>query len=171
MQIGVANDPGLDALLSGNEGGDLVVPAHYQSSLTNVSAKTDPLHNIRAGVGYLLMRMAHFAHQNQAQADSPVQDIEVQKGDSLSLLAKKHHSTVAHLQALNPSLKTLRPGQTVKVQAATVQKTITGWRPLTTALMPARYNGFGDSNYAKKLEYVLPLIQKGTPAQCPPSNA
>jgi len=171
MQIGVANDPGLGALLDGNEGGHLILPLDYKKALTKTSAKTDPIHNIRAGIAYLLMRMAYFGWENKAAKGSVVRDVEVKKGDSFYLLAKRYGSTVAHLKALNPEIKTLHPGQHVKVQAAQLHKTITGWRPLTTALMHARYNGFGDSNYAQKIEYVLPIIQQGTPAQCPSSDA
>ena len=170
MQIGVANDPGLGALLKGSEGGELIVPTHYQSTLTTSSAKVDPLHNLRAGVGYLLMRMAHFSHENEASGDRPIEEVTVKKGDNFSLIAKKYDSTVQHLQALNPDIKILQPGQTVKVQAAHIKKTITDWRPLTTALMHARYNGFGDSNYAQKLDYVIPIIKQGTPPRCPSLN-
>ncbi|WP_332451123.1 hypothetical protein [Burkholderia ubonensis] len=58
MQIGVSGDPGLTSFLSGNEGGDLILPPAWKGQLTSGSARTMPAHNIRAGIGYLLMRMA-----------------------------------------------------------------------------------------------------------------
>jgi hypothetical protein len=63
MQIGVAGDPGLGALLSGDEGGDLIIPPVWQKQLTAGSARTIPRHNIRAGIAYLLMRMANYEHR------------------------------------------------------------------------------------------------------------
>ena len=171
LQIGVAHDPGLGALLSGHEGGDLILPAHYQKNLTAQSARTKPQDNIRAGVGYLLMRLAKFEQQHQVHPSRQPQEVVVKKGDSFALLAKKHGSTVAHLQALNPHIKTLQPGQTLQVQPARLQKIISGWRAPTSAALQERYNGFGDRNYAQKLDYVLPRIQQGTAATCPSSNA
>ena len=63
MQIGVSGDPGLAALLSGDEGGDLILPPTWKKRLTSGSAKTIPAHNIRAGIGYLLMRLANFEYR------------------------------------------------------------------------------------------------------------
>ena len=166
MQIGVANDPGLGALLHGDGGGELILPPSYQKMLTTTAAKTDPVHNIRAGVGYLLMRMARFEQQVVADANSPITPVTVKAGDNLSLLAKRYGSTVEHLQALNPGVKTLRIGQTINVQKASQQKVITNWRSISSQLIHARYNGFGDPNYARKLDYVLPLIQQGAPTKC-----
>ncbi|MRV73388.1 peptidoglycan-binding protein [Duganella sp. FT92W] len=69
MQIGVAGDPGLAALLSGNEGGDLILPSTWKKRLTSGSARTIPNHNIRAGIGYLLMRMANFEYRHVADSE------------------------------------------------------------------------------------------------------
>lgn len=166
MQIGVANDPGLGALLHGDEGGEIILPPSYQKLLTAASAKTNPVDNIRAGVGYLLMRMARFEQQVVADANSPITPVTIKAGDNLSLLAKRYGSTVEHLQALNPGVKTLRIGQVINVQKASQQKVITGWRTISNQLIHARYNGFGDPSYARKLDYVLPLIQQGAPSKC-----
>lgn len=64
MQIGMPGDPGLRALLSGKEGGYLILPPSLQSGLNVVSATSMPIYNIRAGIGYLLMRMANFEIKN-----------------------------------------------------------------------------------------------------------
>ncbi|MFH5252883.1 peptidoglycan-binding protein, partial [Burkholderia semiarida] len=53
MQIGNPGDPGLAALLSGKEGGELVMPPELQRVLTVLSAASSPQMNIRAGVAYL----------------------------------------------------------------------------------------------------------------------
>lgn len=68
MQIGVVGDPGLHSLLYGQEGGDLILPPAWRSKLTVGSVRTIPAHNIRAGIGYLLMRMASFEHRASKRA-------------------------------------------------------------------------------------------------------
>lgn len=166
MQIGVAGDPGLTSFLSGKEGGDLILPTAWKGRLTMGSVRSIPAHNIRAGIGYLLMRMANFEHRSVPMADSKVYEITVKPGDSLDKIAKAHGSTLDTLIKLNPTATILRPGQVLKYQKASVQRVITNWRHLSTALIAQRYNGGGDPNYAKKLDYALSLVRKGKAAVC-----
>ncbi|WP_130301103.1 MULTISPECIES: hypothetical protein [unclassified Duganella] len=58
MQSGNPGDPGLRALLSGDEGGDLIPPPELAKALTESSVRSTPQMNIRAGTAYLLMRLA-----------------------------------------------------------------------------------------------------------------
>lgn len=166
MQIGVAGDPGMTSLLSGNEGGDLILPPDWKGKLTPGSVRTIAAHNIRAGIGYLLMRMANFEYRSALGADTKVYEITVKPGDCLDKIAKAQGSTVDTLKKLNPTAAVLRPGQVLKYQKASVQRVIASWRHISTTLIAQRYNGGGDPNYAKKLDYALSLVRKGKAALC-----
>jgi len=159
LQIGVVGDPGLKALLNGNEGGELILPPIVQRSLTIASAQSSPEQNIRAAIGYLLMRMANFTFQSVTVAGSKPFDVTVKAGDSLDRIARNNGSTTETMKRLNPGGMALRVGQVVKCQKASVQRQITGWRAITTSAIAARYNGGGDPNYALKLDYVLALLK------------
>ncbi|SAK70443.1 LysM domain protein [Caballeronia pedi] len=158
MQIGVGNDPGLTSFLSGKEGGDLIVPPMWRGRLTIASVRSTPAHNIRAGIGYLLMRMANFKHQSVLNTDSAVYDVTVKVGDSLEKIAKTQGSTVEVMKRLNPTVSVLRPGQVLKYQKASIQRVITGWQHISPTSIANFYNGGGDPNYANKLQFVLDLI-------------
>jgi hypothetical protein len=160
MQIGVAGDPGLTSFLSGKEGGDLILPTALKGRLTTGSVRTNPRHNIRAGIGYLLMRMANFEYRSGVGSDPKIYEVTVKAGDSLDKIAKAQGSTVDTLRKLNPTANVLRPGQMLKCQNASVQRVITGWRHISTTLIAQRYNGGGDPNYAKKLDYASSLVRK-----------
>ncbi|GAB2851690.1 hypothetical protein GCM10027277_19980 [Pseudoduganella ginsengisoli] len=54
----------------------------------------------------------------------------------------------------------------VKYQRTSIQQVIIGWRPISTSMVAHRYNGGGDPNYAKKLDFALSLIRKGKEASC-----
>jgi hypothetical protein len=161
MQIGVPGDPGLSSFLSAGEGGELILPPRWQGRLTVGSVRSMPSHNIRAGIGYLLMRMANFEFQSVLAADArSVLEVTVKPGDSLATIARAQGSTPEIMRKLNPTSIVLRPGQTLKVQKGSVQRVITGWRQITTDQIARRYNGGGDPNYAKKLDYAIGLIRK-----------
>lgn len=166
MQIGVAGDPGLTSFLSGNEGGDLILPPAWKGRLTAGSVSVIPGHNIRAGIGYPPMRMANTEYKSLPVTGAGVNEITVKPGDSMDKIARAHGSTTVHLKKLNPTVNILRPGQTLKVQKASTQRTITGWRYISTSMIAQRYNGGGDPNYAKKLDYALSLIRQGKMAVC-----
>lgn len=165
MQIGNPGDPGLAALLGGKEGGELIIPPAWQHRLTAGTATTIVPHNLRAGIGYLLMRMATYAIQSVPDEDRTVYETTLRPGDSLAKLAKKYGSTVAVLQRLNPGAQLLRPGQVVHYQKAAMKKVIVGWKRITPASI-ARYYNVGDARYAAKLEYALSVIAKAKGAVC-----
>ena len=166
MQIGVLTDPGLNALLSGNEGGSLILPPAWQPRLTTSSVRTIPSHNIRAGIGYLLMKIATFAIKSVPDADTKIYEISVKAGDSLDKIAKVQGSTIEVMKRLNPTAHVLRPGQILKYQKASIKKVIVSWKHITTSSIATYYNGGGDSLYAKKLDYALTVIRKGKAAVC-----
>jgi LysM repeat protein len=158
LQIGVTGDPGLAALLGNVEGGELILPSAIKTTLTAALARTDPIHNIRAGIGYLLMRMATFEFKSVLAPGSAPFSVTVKAGDSLDKIARTNGSTPEVMKQLNPGVVVLTVGQVLRCQKASIQRQITGWRTITTTAIAARYNGGGDSNYAAKLNYVLTII-------------
>jgi len=169
MQIGVSTDPGMNAFLSGNEGGHLILPSAWKGRLTPATVPTIPTHNIRAGIGYLLMRTAYYDDQIVLDADRKVYEIAVKPGDSFDKIAKEKGSRRELMEKLNPTIHPLRlrPGQVVKYQKASLQRVITGWRPISSALAQSRYNsGKKDPDYSKKIDYALSAVRKKGATVC-----
>ncbi|MGE9552014.1 LysM peptidoglycan-binding domain-containing protein [Erwinia amylovora] len=166
MQIGVAGDPGLESFLSGHEGGELIIPALWKGRLTSSKARAHPEDNIRAGTGYLLMRLAKFDHKSVMVPNTEIFEITVESGDSLSKIAKKNGSTLAALQELNPGAVNLKPGQVLKVRKARIQRYIREWRSISTSTIAILYNGGRDPFYARKLDYALNAIKNGVVKRC-----
>jgi hypothetical protein len=165
MQIGNPNDPGLASLLGGKEGGELIMPSDIASGLTEKNAGSEPVKNIQAGVGYLLMRAASFKHEDAWDRNAPITEYKVASGDSIDRIAKRNGSTVGHLYWLNAGLekemdqhKPLKIGRPLRVQAARSQKVISGFKSLDNATVAKLYN-VGDSRYAEKLAYCLTKIK------------
>jgi hypothetical protein len=166
MQIGVPGDPGMNSLLSGNEGADLILPPGSKGRMTAGTIRSIPAHNLRAGVGYLLMKMAYYEYQSLIPTGAPIQEVAVKSGDTMEKIAKTNSSTTEILAKLNPDAKILRVGQLLKLQPGTVNRVITGWRPMIPATIAQRYNGGGDPTYASKLDYALTVVRKGKDAAC-----
>jgi len=166
MRIGVPGDPALTSLLSGREGGELILPPAWKGRLTVGSVRTMPTHNIRAGIGYLLMKMASYEYRSIPGTDSKIYTITVNPGDSLYKIARAQGSTVDTLKKLNPTAIVLRPGQILKYRKASVQRVITSWRHVSTEVIAQRYNGGGDPNYTSKLDYALSALRKGKGMVC-----
>jgi hypothetical protein len=166
MQIGVAGDPGLASLLSGKEGGELILPPDWRAKLTVTNVRLIPSQNLRAGIGYLLMRMAYFDNQSVAEEARAPFEVTVKAGDTIERIAKAEGSTPDILRRLNPASSTLRAGQALKCQKGKVKRVVAGWRRITTAAVAQRYNGGGDFNYQRKLDYALALVTHGREASC-----
>jgi len=164
MQIGNKIDPGLTSLLSGKEGGDLILPPAFKQSLqTEALVRESPENNIRAGIGYLLMRMAKYKDKSILSSDPKVYEVTVKSGDSFSSIAEDHGTTIDVLEELNPEAKpkALRIGQVLKYKKASIQRVIVGWWDMNTYNIAIRYNSMKkDKNYDKKLEYALSLVRK-----------
>lgn len=157
MQIGTPGDPGLKALLSGNEGGDLILPPAIKLKL---SANTNGVNNISAGIGYLLMRAASYETLSvEDPTDKTVIEVTVKAGDNPSKIADANGTTLDMLKKLNPNKwAVLRPGDVLKIQKASLKKSIKSWASITTQFCATKYN-IGDALYAKKLDYCLTLIK------------
>lgn len=158
MQIGVTGDPGLAAFLGGKEGGEIIMPAATKKILTASTVRSDPKHNLRAGVGYLIMRSANFSHKSVINAGAALEHETVKAGDSFSKIATRVGSTTDIISSLNPGKKMLKPGEKIAYKKGSVQKYVTSWRAFDAALVATRYNGGGDPNYEKKLNFVLSLL-------------
>lgn len=137
-----------------------------QGQLTVASVRTIRTYNVRAGIGYLLMRMARFEYRSVFGADPEVYEIGVKPGDSMDRMARAQGTTTETLRKLNPTATVLRPGQVLKYRKASVQSVIAGWHPVSTTLIAQRYNGGREPNYARKLDYALSLVRKGKAALC-----
>lgn len=160
MQIGDPADPRLHALLSGKDGGELVMPAALRNRLSLESAASSAQMNIRAGTAYLLMRLARYDAGTVPDAtDSAIYEVSVASGDSFDKIARANGTTIDTLKKCNPGTLILRPGQTLQYQKAAVRKIIAGWNLATTSNIALRYN-MGDPGYARKLDYSLAAMRK-----------
>jgi hypothetical protein len=167
MQIGNYDDPGLPSFLSGKESGDLIIVPAWKGLITMGSARTNPIHNLRAGVGYLLMRHAHYAHKSIPDANDKVHEVTVKSGDSLEKIAKANGSTVEVLQKLNPDTKVLRVGRVLKYQKAAIQKVITGWKAVTPLSVALLYNSMTkDPYYAERISHAFKQVKRAEAGQC-----
>lgn len=141
IQIGNPGDPGLAALFSNNEGGDLVIPRALQGRLTIASARATPQMNIAAGVAYLLMRLAKYDFAAVPDPlDSRDYEVIAKAGDTLNKVAKLNSTTVQTPLALNPGAATLRPGQKLKYRKASFQRVIVRWTVASTVNIARLYN-------------------------------
>ncbi|NHZ90751.1 peptidoglycan-binding protein [Massilia sp. CCM 8733] len=166
MQIGVGPDAGMNAVLGDKEVGELIMPPALRASINPSTLRTNPAHNIRGGIGYLLMRMADYAHKSIREPNAPIEQIKVGKGEILERIAKRVGSTVEVMRELNRGVNVLHEGDVLKFQKAKVQKVITGWRPINTVAIARYYNSGGDSRYLTKLEFALRLVRAKQGATC-----
>lgn len=166
IQIGVPGDAGLPDLLlnksPNKEDYELIVPKSWRSQLTKISVTTMPIHNIRAGIAYLLKRLAKFEYQTISDADTNIYQVTVKSGDTLEKIAKKKNTTIDVLRTLNPDIdeRKLKLGQILKYQKASRRRVISGWQNISTAVIASRYNGNRDKKYAEKLDYVLKHLRR-----------
>ncbi|GBQ64437.1 LysM peptidoglycan-binding domain-containing protein [Komagataeibacter swingsii] len=161
MQIGNPGDPGLTSLLSGKEGGDHIVPPAWKGRLTVGSARSNPVDNIRAGVGYLLMRMANFRMDTVVDPNARIEKVMVTaSNNNLWNIARNTGTTVKNLQSLNPGITPvqLKPGMELKYQKASEQRVIFGWKNIAASTVADLYNHANIYDYTRKLNYVFPRV-------------
>jgi len=170
MQIGAhPEDPGMEALLSGKEGGNLIMPPTLKVPLTKDTIPEMPEANIRAGIGYLLMRAAKYEYKSIPKPGATINEVIIQKGNTLTTIADRNHSTVDAIKELNPNIDpdSLQIGQVIKYQEASRQRVITGWEPIDTQFALNNYNEGGDKKYAIKMDYALSkIIEKEKAISC-----
>ena len=169
MQIGNIGDPGLHAVLAGKEGADLIIPPIYRNSLSLATVRSSPIHSIRAGVGYLLMKAARFDIRSLPDPDAPVFEVTVKPNDNIEKIAQAQGSTVEMIEELNPGVTThkkatsLQPGKVLKCRKASKRKVIIGWRPIDASTVGSLYNRGGDRLYSVKMNYAFPAVLRKTP--------
>jgi hypothetical protein len=167
MQMGKFGDPGLDDLLAPAKGGEIILTPGMRAGLTPFGVRNDPLQNIRAGIGYLLMRAARFDWVQRVDArDAYSHEYVVRPGDSLDRIARQHGTTVEVLRDMNMLSGVLQPGQRLKYRKASREKMIVDWRSLNFASIAALYNGPGDNTYERKLAYAMTALVKKEGRQC-----
>lgn len=167
MQIGNLGDPAMAAVLANDQGAELVIPPSLRVHLSAVSITSDPAANIRAGIGYLLMRTAEYAYRSVPDSDSRVYEVTVGPFDTIDRIAKTQGSTPEVMKRLNPTAHTLRPGQVLKYQKASIRKVVTGWRSISVASAAARYNASRNAvQYASKLRHAMGVVTTRTDTAC-----
>jgi LysM repeat protein len=157
MQIGNPGDPGYAVLKDGKEAAPLIMSSQLKQDI-KAGDINQPQLNIRAGIAYALIRLVTSDMKSvDDPKDTTVREYTVVSGDSLSRIAQNNGSTVESLQKLNPTAHVLKPGQTLKIRKASIQRVITGWSAVTTANLATRYNSW-DPDYKEKLDYVVSLF-------------
>ena len=161
MQIGrFADDKGYQVVRDGKEGSLLVMGKQKHAELKGGKI-TDPKINIKFAIAYLYTRLAKFAVKSvRDPKDKKVYTYKIVSGDTFPKIAKKVGTTVDELKAMNKqAAKGLyHPGDILKYRKAKMQQVITDWRKFSTAVLQDRYNGNGDKDYSKKLDYVLDTV-------------
>ncbi len=159
MRIADRGDPGFHVLRGGQESAPAIISDNLRMALSGDI--NDPRINIRAGIAYLLTRLALSELQS---VDDPIntklRPYTVQAGDTWPAIAARGElgTTEQSLRQVNPGVD-LQPGITIQVRKARVKRVITGWRPANMNTL-SRYNGRGDVDFAAKLAYALALIPR-----------
>lgn len=164
MQIGNLGDAGMDDLLS--ERGRVIVPPTMWHSFSRGAIRTNPTINIRAGIGYLILRASHFNWQSVPDADTKVYEVAVKPGDTLDKIAHSNHTTQEVLRQMNTNIAILNIGQKLRYRKAKMRQMVTKIDLITLSFIASKYNGGGDPLYLKKLEYVFPIIKGKVNVSC-----
>lgn len=153
MQIGNPLDPGFGVLKRGEEGSSIIMGATLKTNLVNINT---PSVNIKAGVAYLLTRLAKSEFKSiRSDTDKAQYEYIVASGDNLSKIANNNGTTVEELKKSNPTkIIRIQPGDKLKYCKAKIERIIVGWRIISASIIAQKYN-VGDRNYSKKLTYVI----------------
>lgn len=162
MQIGNPQDPGLKALLGNKEGGDVILTKVQRETIGADASTADT--NLLAGIAYVLMRAAKFAHESVPSAtDNRIHEVTVKPGDSLDRIARANGTTIAVLEQMNPAAKAIiRPNEVLKYRKASIQRVIKGWHTIDSSFVADKYN-VGDKLYKAKIDHCLGLIATPLP--------
>ena len=170
MQIGVSTDKGLPDLINSKKHSSLIIPDDYRNLLSDINKiKTDPTFNIRAGIAYLLKRLANFGVSPIDESDKTVYSYKM-KNEIVSNIASKESTTVEVFKSMNPQVRSwnrVPAGTELKYRKVKKGIQIIGWKPMTISSIAANYNGGGDENYAEKLEYCLSIIKEVIASKAP----
>jgi hypothetical protein len=144
MQIGNPGDPAYAVLRGGKEGADIILSDTLKRDLKTGNIN-DPELNIRAGIGYVYVRLANTQYESVLDASDTTDHVyAVVSGDSFDAIAKKVGTTIQVLQGMNPTLKVLHAKDSVKYRKASTQRVLKSWRPFTSKTIAQYYNAGGD---------------------------
>ena len=137
------------------------MPLAWKGRLTVGSARSNPVDNIRAGVGYLLMRMANCGMDTVVDLNARIKKVTVTaSNNSLWNIARNTGTTVKNLQSLNPGITPaqLKPGMELKYQKASDQRVIFGWKNISSSTIAQLYNANKVVDYTRRIDYVRRFI-------------
>jgi hypothetical protein len=161
LQFGVPGDAGKEAVVKKDDHG-LVVSEKLRKEIADAGSINTASLSIRGAVAYLFLLAGQYKYMNVVDG-AEVLEYTVTKEDrgGFSDIAPKVGSTVKTLQAENPDVKVLRPGQKIKYKKAHGEWQITGWDKWMHAVN--EYNGLGsgagDEKYMDKVKARYGRIQ------------
>lgn len=163
MQICVTGDKGLLDLINRKKYSNLIIPNEYRNLLSDTNKiKTNPTYNIRAGIAYLLRRLAKYGENPIDESDKTIYSYKMKK-EIVSNVAARESTSLEVLKNMNPEIKnwnSVPEGTILRYRKVKKGLQIIGWKPMNTTSIAANYNGGGDENYAEKLDYCLDIIKE-----------
>ncbi len=169
MQIGNAGDLGLQQLLKLNIQNRLLIPPEFSRGgkfeFTVSNVRAIPAFNIRAGVGYLLLRASTLLQKYVPADNGQIFTDTVRKPDSLYNMAHRDRTTVEELRSANPPglTRSLNPKTTLSFRHMELQSSLI-FRPITSLQAASTYNNANVDEYTKKLNYCLWVLHGGARA-------
>lgn len=163
IQMGVTGDKGLPDLITSKKYSNLIIPDEYRSLLSDTNKiKTNPTYNIRAGIAYLLRRLAKYGENPIDESDKTIYSYKM-KREIVSKVASRESTSLDVLKSMNPETRNwnhVPEGTILRYRRVKKGLQIIGWRPMSTSSIASNYNGGGDENYAEKLDYCLQIIKE-----------
>ncbi len=169
MQIGNSGDAGLFELLKTSPKNKLMLPPVFYKGgsleLTSSNVRTIPVYNIRAGVGYLLLRACTYKATPQLLDQGRFFSDVVQRNDNFARIALRDQTTIDELRLQNPSVRpiALKPWTTIKFHHF-AQYSELSFVPINPLQAAVTYNNADVVSYVKKIEYCLWVLQGGASA-------
>ncbi|HEY1744769.1 MAG TPA: hypothetical protein VGG18_16490 [Granulicella sp.] len=171
-QIGVikgnVTDPGLADLLSGKPKSQLILPPEYAPGgplqITLANTRQIPEFNVRAGIGYLLLKAAITSKLSVLPPEVPFSHYTAVARDNFSVIGGKVHTTVDELLRDNPNPgkpsqpRPIFPGNDVLYKPAAEH--ITGWKTIDAAFAASSYNIKNVALYTTRIAYCLSILQR-----------
>jgi hypothetical protein len=155
MQIGNPGDPAYATIKHQKEHSDLIMSETLKTDIKNNRSINDPIFNIQVAMAYAYTKVAIFG---SVVTDPTVREYTVQSGDNVDNIAIAVKSTPDNIFGLNPGAqKMIFKNQKLKYQQAEIK--IIGRPIFTPEILQDKYNGNGDSSYAEKIRYCLPVCR------------
>ncbi len=169
MQIGNTGDAGLAELLSTKPASMLILPPSFRKGgmyeLTFSNVRTLPVFNIRAGVGYLLLRASTLIKTPVIDDNGQFFADTVRKHDTLFNMSRRDSTTIQELQTSNPSSLTrrLQPETTLRFRHISIEDTFSFTR-IDAYQAASTYNNNAVEEYTNTLNYCIWVLNGGAQA-------